>query len=84
MRGLSVRMTPIGRAEVIAPEDIAPILAVVVDHQTVLTLTAGRLDEVTVEELEAARSLHAALGVFVEHAARWLPPASDQAIGGAA
>ena len=84
MAGLSARLTPVGRAEVYLPDDMPPILDVISEHRVVLTLTARRLDEVTAEELEAARSLHAALGVFIEHATRWLPPTAEQAIGGAA
>jgi hypothetical protein len=84
MPGVSVRLNPVGRAEVHLPEDMPPILDVISEHRVVLTLTARRLDEVTAEELEAARSLHAALGVFVEHAARWLPPVAERAMGGAA
>ncbi|GLZ45776.1 hypothetical protein Acsp06_19610 [Actinomycetospora sp. NBRC 106375] len=84
MPGLSVRLTPVGRAEVHLPDDMPPILDVIVEHRVVLTLTARRLDEVTLEELEAAQSLLAALTVFVEHATHWLPPTTDRAIGGAA
>ncbi|MHC1561811.1 hypothetical protein ACR9E3_22860 [Actinomycetospora sp. C-140] len=84
MPGVSVRLNPVGRAEVFLPDDMPPILDVISEHRVVLTLTARRLDEVTTEELEAAHSLHAALGVFVEHAARWVPPVADRAIGGAA
>ncbi|MEJ2864560.1 hypothetical protein [Actinomycetospora flava] len=73
-----------GRAEVHVPEDMPPILDVIADQRVVLTLTARRFDEVSVEELEAARSLLAALAVFVEHAAHWLPPTTERAIGGAA
>lgn len=90
-RGVSVRLTPVGRAEVITPEDITPILDVVDHGRVVLTLTPHRLDEVSAEELEAARSLRAALTVFVEQCERWAAPATDQAtnaprpvIGGAA
>lgn len=82
MRGLSVGMNLAGRAEVHVPEDMPPILDVIADRRVVLTLTARRCDEVSAEELEAARSLLAALTVFVEHATRWLPPTTERAIGG--
>lgn len=84
MRGLWVRMTPVGRAEVSVPDDQTPILDVIADHRSVLTLTSRHLDEVSAEELEAARSLLAALTVFVEECRRWVPPAADRAIGGVA
>jgi hypothetical protein len=79
MRGLSVRLTPIGRAEVITPTDQTPILDVVENARTVLTLTPRRLDEVSDEELEAARSLLAALRVFVDACERWKAPATTVA-----
>lgn len=90
MRGLSVRMSPVGRAQVIAPADQTPILDVVVEHRSVLTLTPRHLDEVSDEELEAARSLLAALRVFVEQCERWTvpaalkTPAAPTQVGGAA
>lgn len=79
MAGLSVRLTPVGRAEVIVPEDQTPILDVVQDARSVLVLTPRRLDEVSYEELEAARSLLTALTVFVEHCQRWTPPVAERA-----
>jgi hypothetical protein len=79
MRGLSVRLTPIGRAEVITPPDQTPILDVVENARTVLTLTPRRLDEVSDEEMEAARSLLAALQVFVTACERWTAPAGTVA-----
>lgn len=79
MRGLSVRLTPIGRAEVITPPDQTPILDVVENARTVLTLTPRHLDEVSEEELEAARSLLAALRVFVDACERWMTPAATVA-----
>jgi hypothetical protein len=79
MRGLSVRLTPIGRAEVITPPDQTPILDVVENARTVLTLTPRRLDEVSDDELEAARSLLAALQVFVTACEHWTAPAATVA-----
>lgn len=79
MRGLSVRLTPIGRAEVTTPPDQTPILDVIVEARTVLTLTPRHLDEVSDEELEAARSLLAALRVFVDACERWTLPAATVA-----
>jgi hypothetical protein len=79
MRGLSVRLTPTGRAEVITPPDQTPILDVVENARTVLSLTPRRLDEVSDEEMEAARSLLAALQVFVTACERWTAPVTTVA-----
>jgi hypothetical protein len=76
MCGLSVRLTPIGRAVVITPPDQTPILDIVENARTVLTLTPRRLDEVNDDEMEAARSLLAALTVFVTACERWTLPAA--------
>lgn len=73
---LSVRMTPLGRTECFVPADQTPILDIIEGNRTVLTLTPRRLDEVSAEELEAARSLLAALTAFVEACQPWVVPAA--------
>lgn len=88
MFGFRVRWVPAGRAVCDTPLDMTPVVEVIEANRGQTFVIAPRSTYlVTDDELEAARSLLAALTVFVADCERWaMPttPAKSPPAGGAA